>query len=80
VSPSDRRRQGAAARANDATADEDLPYTVELWTFDRTEVERVLGRASSATLAQAIFAAAQNEHLGRRITLYKGDELIAESR
>ena len=38
---------------------EDLPYVVELWTLARMQVDRVLGRASSASLAQAIFTAAQ---------------------
>jgi hypothetical protein len=56
---------------------EDLPYVVELWNLSRIAVERVLGRASSATLAQAIYAAAQTEHVDRRITLRHGDEIIA---
>ena len=60
-----------------AAPSEDLPYAVELWGLQRTQVERVLGRAGSATLAHAIFAAAQNEHLGRKITLRHGDEVIA---
>lgn len=77
ASPSGRRRR--VVEASGAQADEDLPYTVELWTLDRGVVERILGRANSAMLAQAIFVAAQQEHLGRRITLRKGDERIAES-
>jgi hypothetical protein len=60
-----------------AAAAEDLPFAVELWTLARDAVERVLARASSASLAQAIFIAAQTEHLGRRITLRHGDEVIA---
>jgi hypothetical protein len=58
---------------------EELPYTVELWSLTRAAVERVLGRASSATLGQAIFLAARNEHLGRKITLKHGDKVLAES-
>ena len=56
---------------------EDLPFAVELWDLAHVHVERVLGRASSAALAQAIYAAAQTEHLGRRITLRHGDRTIA---
>lgn len=77
VSASDRRRRAVAQAGGEAA--EDLPYIVELWTLTRAEVERVLGRANSATLARAIFTAAEMEHLGRRITLRKGSERIAES-
>ena len=76
VSASDRGRRRAPGTGDDA---EDLPYVVELWTLPRTDVERVLGRANSAALAQAIFLAAEKEHLGRRITLRKGEAPIAES-
>ncbi|MDR3513600.1 MAG: hypothetical protein P4L73_18340 [Caulobacteraceae bacterium] len=58
---------------------ETLPFTVELWDLTRFEIERVLGRASSATLAQAIFAAAKTEHLGRRVTLRQGQVMLADS-
>lgn len=58
-------------------AAEDLPYVVELWNLERSKVERLLARANSATLARAIFAAAQTEHLGRKITLRHAGEVIA---
>ncbi len=66
-------------RAAALGAAEELPYAVELWTLTRTQVEQVLGRASSMTLARAIFDAAQTEHLGRRITLRKGGEVLAQA-
>ena len=56
-----------------------LPYTVELWNLPRTAPERVIGRAASAILARAIFAAAQTEHLNRRIVLRRGSQLLAEA-
>jgi hypothetical protein len=56
-----------------------LPYTIELWNLPRTAPERVIGRAASAVLARAIFAAAQSEHLGRRILLRRGSQVIAEA-
>lgn len=59
--------------------DEGLPFAVELWTLTRESVECVLGRAASAALAQAIFVAAQSEHLGRRITLRRGPAIVSES-
>ena len=58
---------------------EDLQYRVELWLDDRSAVERVLARAVSAELAQAIFRAAQGEYPKRRITLSKGQATISDS-
>ncbi|MDB5443020.1 MAG: hypothetical protein JWP73_1396 [Phenylobacterium sp.] len=56
-----------------------LPYTVELWNLPRSEPERIIGRAASAMLGRAIFAAAISEHLGRRIVLRRGSRVLAES-
>lgn len=56
-----------------------LPYAVELWNLPRTGCERVLGRAGSVGLARAIFTAALAEHLGRRIVLRRGAQVLAES-
>ena len=59
---------------------EDLPYRVELWDAnDRECVERVLARAFSAPLARAIFKAARTEHPERRITLRRGERMVADS-
>jgi hypothetical protein len=59
---------------------EELPYRVELWRSDgRDAVERVLARAFNVELAGAIFRAARDEYPERRITLSKGDYLIADS-
>jgi hypothetical protein len=57
---------------------EDLPYRIVLWR-SRSEIERVLGRAVSTQLAQAIFRAAQSEYPQRRITLDKGEQTISDS-
>ncbi len=54
----------------------ELPYKVELWTMTRDKVERVLGEAASAALAQAIFGAARDEYLGRYIVLRRGSKVI----
>jgi hypothetical protein len=42
-------------------------------------VERVLARAVNASLARAIFTAAQSEHPGRRIALRHGNRVLAET-
>ena len=53
-----------------------LVYAVELWTPDSAALEQILARAASATLARAIFTAAQQEHPGRHIVLRQGDQVI----
>ena len=59
---------------------EELPFRVELWhDGGRDVVERVLARAASAQLARAIFKAAQGDHPERRITLRRGNRIIADS-
>ncbi len=62
-----------------ASPAEKLPYRIELWDLQRTAVEKVVARAASAALARAIFLAAQNEHLGRYLTLRRGANVISES-
>ncbi|MBV9539757.1 MAG: hypothetical protein JO167_00695 [Alphaproteobacteria bacterium] len=61
---------------------EDLPYRIDLWRPGGENgggVERVLARAASMPLARAIFKAAQGEHPDRRITLSKGNRVVADS-
>jgi hypothetical protein len=66
-------RQNKTKAAQAATdRDEELPYSIELWNEDHSQVERVLARASKISLARAIFKAALAEHLDRRITLRHG--------
>lgn len=56
-----------------------LPYVVELWNLPRTAPERIIARAANMTLARAIFVAAQQENLGRRLVLRRGGEVLAEA-
>jgi hypothetical protein len=59
---------------------EELPFRVELWHDGSGDaVERVLARAANAQLARVIFKAAQGDHPERRITLRRGDHIIADS-
>lgn len=58
---------------------EPLPYTVELWDVAGKAPERVLGRAASILLANAVFAAAQNDYVGRKLVLKRGNKVLAES-
>jgi hypothetical protein len=62
-----------------AASSENLSYTIELWDLPRSGPERVIGRAASMVLARAIFAAAQTEHLGRRLVLRRGGKVVQES-
>lgn len=68
------------SRTTPSRSAEELPYRIELWqAADGAAVERVLARAASAVLARAIFKAALTEHPGRRITLRKGNRVMADS-
>jgi len=58
---------------------DDLPFAVLLYDLPRAAIERVLAKAASATLARAIFVAAQSEHLGRKIALVRAGQVISES-
>jgi hypothetical protein len=62
-----------------ASAAERLPYSIELWNLPRTAPEKIIGQAASMVLARAIFAAAETEHLGRRLILRRGDRVLQES-
>jgi hypothetical protein len=77
---SDQPRHGVSPLTGPAPAqDGELLYRIELWDAARQSVERVLARAVNASLAHAIFMAAQSEHPGRRITLRHGNRLLAEN-
>jgi hypothetical protein len=59
---------------------EELAYRIELWEpAPGQSVERTLARALSVQLARAIFKAAQEENPGRRITLRKGNRVLADT-
>ena len=76
----DERRGGVSPLTGPAPAqDGELPYCVELWSVGGQAVERVLARAVNASLAHAIFKAAQSEHPDRRITLRHGNRVLAEN-
>jgi hypothetical protein len=63
----------------DDTELEELPYRIELMKSGEGLVERILGRAANAQLANAIFKAALTEHPGRHIILRRDTRLITES-
>ncbi|WP_309089396.1 hypothetical protein [Phenylobacterium sp.] len=73
------RESGVVTPLGEPAPSTELLYVIELWDLSRTTPERTIGRAASAVLARAIFTAAQNEHLGRRIVLRRGGKVIAES-
>lgn len=75
----DEERSNVEAFAAPPAAAARLPYVVELWNLARTAPERLLGRAGSMGLARAIFGAALSEHLGRRIVLRRGAQILEES-
>jgi hypothetical protein len=68
----------ASALAGSSAKNATLPYRIELWDPQKKDIERVLARAVSAPLARAIYAAALDEHPERRITLCRGERVIAQ--
>jgi len=58
---------------------EKLPYRIELWDENGAALERILARAVTASLARAIFKAAQTEYPARVIRLLRGKRVIAQS-
>jgi hypothetical protein len=57
---------------------ETLSYRIELWESGG-DGKRVLARAVNAQLARAIFRAATEEHPEGRITLRRGNRIVADS-
>lgn len=55
-----------------------LPYRVELWRDGK--LEKVVARAAQASLANAIFKAAQAEHPDDVVLLCRGERIISRSR
>ena len=73
------KHHSVAGPATTIDGNEQLPFSVELWR-SAEDIERVLGLASSAVLARAIFRAAIVENPGRRITLRQGRYILEDSR
>ncbi len=72
-------QQPEQAASDLRTGEDELPFLVELWDEEGERVLRVIARAMSRRLAQAIFSSAQSEFPGRRITLRRGDERLMDS-
>jgi hypothetical protein len=75
----ERQEEGRVVPIGAPAAAGRLPYTVEIWDLPRLAPDRVIGRAASAALARAIFTAALSEHLGRRIVLRRGAQILSDS-
>jgi hypothetical protein len=74
--PSKPKRERIAR--DDSPRSTDLPFRIELWDDGRSAVERVVARAHSANLAQAIFRAACEQYPGRKVSLWRDRERVAE--
>ena len=71
--------KSAVVAFGEAGPDEALPFRVELWDQTRGQRERVIGRAATMVLAQAIFEAAQTDFAGQRITLSRGERILMDN-
>ena len=59
--------------------EEELPFVVELWRGSPSDaVERVLAKATTLKLANAILKSAELEYPDRRLTLRNGEAIISD--
>jgi hypothetical protein len=56
----------------------DLPFRIELWEEHRANAQCVVTRIHSTTLAEAVFRAACEQYPGRHLSLWRGEEQLAE--
>jgi hypothetical protein len=71
-------RPGAPrARPPQMAGNEDLPYRVELWDDDKSEVEHVVAVTASASIGYAAYYAATREYPGRFITLRHRNRVLS---
>ncbi len=73
-------RTAKIARISSPTTQQNqLPYRIELCGDSNDASERVLALAHDASLARAIFRAAQKEYPERRIVLRRGGRVVADT-
>lgn len=77
VAPNQTRTKRERANAGPSPRTPELPFRIELWDAEQRNVERVVARAYSENLAQAIFNAACEEFPDRHLTLWRGRERLA---
>jgi hypothetical protein len=81
LSPSDDPEGGGArglpARGMSPFDDEDLPYTVELWSADKRSVDQILAVTASGSIGYAAYYAATKEYPQRFITLRRRNQVVS---
>jgi hypothetical protein len=78
IAPNQTRAKKERAAARRSSRAPDLPFRIELWDEEKRAVERVVARAHSENLAQAIFKAACAEFPDRYLSLWRGRERLAD--
>jgi len=73
------RQDESQTAQRQAAKSEKLPYCIELWADNNGQVEKVLARAATASLARAIFSAACDEHSERRLTLRQASRVLDDT-
>lgn len=75
----DSKRETSGKRPATGSRNDDLPFHIELWDGPKKDVERILARAATVTLARVMFAAARTEYPDRHVTLRQGAKFLAAS-
>jgi hypothetical protein len=78
IAPNQTRAKRERTAAGPSSRMPDLPFRVELWDEEKRGVERVVARAHSESLAQAIFKAACEQFPDRHLSLWRGRERLAD--
>lgn len=75
--PFDRRSKTPPPQGRFQNDADDLPYSVELWSPDRSALEQVIAVSASPSIGYAAYYAATREYPGRVIVLRHLDRVIS---
>jgi len=75
--PFDRRSKTSPPQGRFPHDDEDLPYSVELWSADQSVIEQVVAVSASPSIGYAAYFAATREYPGRVIILRHLDRVLS---
>jgi hypothetical protein len=76
-SPLDRRSKTPPSGQKFQSDEEDLPFSVELWSSDMGALEQVVAVSASPSIGYAAYYAATREYPGRVVVLRHQDRIMS---
>jgi hypothetical protein len=76
-SPLDRRSKTLPSGQKFQSDEEDLPFSVELWSSDMGALEQVVAVSASPSIGYAAYYAATREYPGRVVVLRHQDRIMS---